>query len=182
MFTLVVSFCNEQYMEITSPITLDAYQPSFSIIYVFSFFYTVLSFCNEQHVENTSITLDGFLHSFGAISSFCMCEVKILSTQTFSSLRVSQESTLIPPEDCGLQIEIANATQTIRTVQCSDIGDTEYILYQGSSIVISLTKVTENWREGFCFHLSMRFGKYIALNYSTINFFLWYIKQRKNHV
>lgn len=155
-------------MEITSPITLDAYQPSFSIIYVFSFFYTVLSFCNEQHVENTSITLDGFLPSFGAISSFCMCEVKILSTQTFSSLRVSQESTL----DCGLQIEIANATQTIRTVQCSDIGDTEYILYQGSSIVISLTKVTENWREGFCFHLSMRFGKYIALNYSTINFFL----------
>lgn len=136
MFILVVSFCNEQYIEITSPITLDAYQPSFS----------------------TS-------------ASFCMCEVKILSTQTFSSLRVSQESTLIPTADCGLQIKIANATQTIRTVQCSYIGDTEYILYQGSSIVISLAKMSENWREGFCFHLSIRFGKYIALNNSFINFF-----------
>lgn len=159
-------------MEITSPITLDAYQPSFSIIYVFSFFYTVVSFCNDQHVENTSITLDGFLPSFGAISSFCMCEVKILSTQTFSSLRVSHESTLIPTADCGLQIEIANATDIIRTVQCSYIGATEYILYKGSSIVISLVAIFENWSDGFCFHLSMRFGKYIALNYSTINIFL----------
>lgn len=131
MFILVVSFCNEQYMEITSPITLDAYQPSFS----------------------TS-------------ASFCTCEVKILSTQTFSSLSVSQESTLIPPEDCGLQIKIENATEIIQTVQCSYIGFTEYILYQGSSIVISLAKISENWSDGYCFYLSMRFGKYIALNNS----------------
>lgn len=137
MFTLVVSFCHEQSMELNSPITLDAYQPS-----------------------------------FGASASFCMCEVKILSTQTFSRLRVSQESTLVPPENCGLQIKIENATQTIRTVEkCSYVGDTEYILYQGSSIVISLAKMSETWLEGFCFHLSIRFGKYIALNNSFINFF-----------
>lgn len=83
MFTLVVSFCNEQYLESNSPITLDAYQPS-----------------------------------FGASASFCMCEVKILSTQTFSSLRISQESTLVPPGDCGLQLKIANATAVIQTAQC----------------------------------------------------------------
>lgn len=133
MFTLVVSFCNDQNMELNSPITLDAYQPS-----------------------------------FGASASFCMCEVKILSTQTFSSLRVSQESTLVPPGNCGLQIKMANATQTIRTVQCSYIGDTEYILYPGSSIVISLTKMTENWQEGFCFHLSMRFGKLLSYFIHTV--------------
>lgn len=99
MFTLVVSLCNEQYIKTISPITLDAYQPSFS-----------------------------------ASASFCMCEVKILSTQTFSRLRVSQESTLIPPENCGLQIKIENATEIIRTVEkCSYIGFPEYILYQGSS-------------------------------------------------
>lgn len=136
MFILVVSFCNEQYIKTISPITLDAYQPS-----------------------------------FGASASFCMCEVKILSTQTFSSLSVSQESTLIPPEDCGLQIKIENATEIIQTVQCSYIGFTEYILYQGSSIVISLANISENWSEGFCFILSMRFGKYIALNNSFSNFF-----------
>lgn len=129
MFTLVVSVCNEQYIKIISPITLDAYQPS-----------------------------------FGASASFCMCEIKILSTQTFSSLRVSQESIIIPSGDCGLQLKIVNSTETIRTVQCSYIEDTEYILYQGSSIVIALANVSENWSEGFCFHLSMRFGKYIALN------------------
>lgn len=112
-------------------------------------------------MKNTSITLDAFLPSFGAISSFCMCEVKILSTQAFSSLRISQESTNIPPGDCGLQIQIANATQTIQTVQCPYIGDTEYILYPGSSIVISLVTTSTNWSEGFCFHLSMRFGKYL---------------------
>lgn len=133
MITLVVSFCNEQYLELNSPITLDAYQPS-----------------------------------FGASASFCMCEVKILSTQTFSSLRVSQESTLIPTADCGLQIEIANDTGAIRTVQCSYIGDPEYTLYQGSSIAISLTKMTENWREGFCFHLSMRFGKLLSYFIHTV--------------
>lgn len=136
MFTLVVSFCNKQSMELNSPITLDAYQPS-----------------------------------FGASASFCMCEVKILSTQTFSSLRVSQENTLVPPIDCGLQIQIANATQTIRTVKCSSIVVTEYILYQGSSIVISLANISENWSGGFCFHLSMRFGKYVALNNSFSYFF-----------
>lgn len=126
MFTLVVSFCNDQNMELNSPITLDAYQPS-----------------------------------FGASASFCMCEVKILSTQTFSSLRVSQESTLIPTADCGLQIEIANDTGSIRTVQCSTIVDTEYTfyLYQGSSIVISLVNISESWSDGFCFRLSLRFGK-----------------------
>lgn len=127
MFTLVVSFCNDQNMELNSQITLDAYQPS-----------------------------------FGASAPFCMCEVKILSTQTFSSLHVSQESTIIPPGDCGLQIEIANATQTIRTVQCSSIVDTEFILYQGSSIVISLANISEPWSDGFCFRLSLRFGKLLA--------------------
>lgn len=137
MFTLVVSFCNEQYMESNSPITLDA-----------------------------------FLPSFGAGASFCTCEVKILSTQTFSSLSVSQESTLVPPGNCGLQIKIENATEIIQTVQCSYIGFTEYILYQGSSIVISLAKISENWSDGYCFNLSMRFGKYIALNNSFSNFFL----------
>lgn len=136
MFTLVVSFCNEQYMESNSPITLDA-----------------------------------FLPSFGASASFCTCEVKILSTQTFSSLRVSEESTIIPSVDCGLQLKIVNSTETIRTVECSYIGDTEYILYQGSSIVISLANISENWSGGFCFHLSMRFGKYIALNNSLSYFF-----------
>lgn len=136
MFTLVVSFCNEQYMKSNSPITLDA-----------------------------------FLPSFGAGASFCTCEVKILSTQTFSSLSVSEESTLVPPRDCGLQIKIENATEIIQTVQCSYIGFTEYILYQGSSIVISLANISENWSEGFCFILSMRFGKYIALNNSFSNFF-----------
>lgn len=119
----VVSFCNEQYLDLNSPITLDAYQPS-----------------------------------FGASVSICMCEVKILSTQSFSSLRISQESTLVPPEDCGLQIKIANATDIIRTVKkCSYTGNTEYILHQGSSIVISLANVSETWSEGFCFHLSLRF-------------------------
>lgn len=126
MFTLVVSVCNEQYLKLNSPITLDAYQPS-----------------------------------FGASASFCMCEVKILSTQTFSSLRISQESILVPPADCGLQLKIANATAVIQTAQCYYIRVIEYILYQGSSIVISLAKVSENWSEGFCFHLSMRFGKYV---------------------
>lgn len=126
MFTIVVSFCNEQYMELNSTITLDAYQPS-----------------------------------FGIIGSLCMCEIKILSTKTFSSLRVSQESTIIPPGDCGLQLKIVNATDTIRSVQCSYIGDTEYILYQGSSIGISLATISETWSGGFCFHLSMRFGKYM---------------------
>lgn len=124
MFILVVSFCNQEYLELYSPITLDAFQPS-----------------------------------FGASASLCMCEVKILSTQTFSRLRVLQESTLIPRGDCGLQLKIANATGAIRTVQCSYVGDREYILYQRSSIVISLAKISENWSEGFCFYLSMRFGK-----------------------
>lgn len=134
MFTLVVSFCNEQYLESNSPITLDAYQPS-----------------------------------FGASASFCMCEVKILSTQSFSSIRVSQESTIVPPGNCGLQIKIENSTEIIRTVEkCSYNGSTEYILYQGSSIVISLTKMTENWREGFCFHLSMRFGKLLSYFIHTV--------------
>lgn len=132
MFTLVVSFCNEQYMELNSTITLDAYQPS-----------------------------------FGVSASFCMCEVKILSTQTFSSLRVSQESTIIPPGDCGLQLKMVNATETIRSVQCPYIGDTEYILHQGFSIVISLATISETWSGGFCLHLSMRFGKYmLALIYN----------------
>lgn len=108
---------------------------------------------------NSTITLDAYQPSFGASASFCMCEVKILSTETFSSLRVSQESTLIPGGDCGLQLKIANATGAIRTVQCSYVGDREYILYQRSSIVISLAKISENWSEGFCFYLSMRFGK-----------------------
>eukprot|EP00105_Crassostrea_gigas_P045189 XP_019929337.1 PREDICTED: uncharacterized protein LOC105344480 isoform X2 [Crassostrea gigas] len=119
----------------------------------------VVSFCHEQSMElNSPITLDAYQPSFGASASFCMCEVKILSTQTFSRLRVSQESTLVPPENCGLQIKIENATQTIRTVEkCSYVGDTEYILYQGSSIVISLAKMSETWLEGFCFHLSIRF-------------------------
>lgn len=31
--------------------------------------------------------------------------------------------------------------------------------------------MSETWLEGFCFHLSIRFGKYIALNNSFINFF-----------
>ncbi|XP_052710813.1 mucin-5AC-like [Crassostrea angulata] len=118
----------------------------------------VVSFCNKQSMElNSPITLDAYQPSFGASASFCMCEVKILSTQTFSSLRVSQENTLVPPIDCGLQIQIANATQIIRTVQCSNVGDTEYILYPGSSIVISLVTTSTDWSEGFCFHLSMRF-------------------------
>lgn len=112
-------------------------------------------------MKNTSVTLDGFLPSFGAISSFCMCEVKILSTQAFSSLRISQDSTLVPTADCGLQLEIANDTGALRTVKCSYIGDTEYLLYQGSSIVISLVTTSTNWSDGFCFHLSMRFGKYL---------------------
>lgn len=138
---------------------------------LFFLFHTVVSFCNEQHVKNSSVTIDAFLPSFGASSSFCMCEVKILSTQIFSSLRISQESTLIPKADCGLYIKIANATGIIRTVHCAYIGDTEYILYKGSSIVISLVAIFENWSDGFCFHLSMRFGRYIALNNSYSNFF-----------
>lgn len=121
----------------------------------------VVSFCNEQYMEfNSTITLDAYQSSFGGSASFCMCEVKILNTQTFSSLRVSQESTIIPPGDCGLQVKIVNATETIRVVQCSYIGDTEYILYQGSSIVISLATISETWSEGFCFHLSMRFENF----------------------
>lgn len=116
-----------------------------------------VSFCNEQHVKHSSITLDAYLPSFDASSFFCMCEVKILNTQSFSSLLISQENTLIPPLNCGLQLKIANATGTIRTVNCSSIGAREYLLYQGSSIVISLANIFENWSEGFCFHLSMRF-------------------------
>lgn len=134
MFTLVVSFCNQEYLELYPPITLDAFQ-----------------------------------HSFGASASLCMCEVKVLSTQTFSSLRVLQESTIFPTADCGLQLKIANATETIRTVeQCSYNGDTEYILYQGSSIVFSLAHISETWSEGFCFHLSLRFGKLLPRYMGTV--------------
>lgn len=130
---------------------------------------------------NSTIIFDAYLPSFGATASFCMCEIKILSTQTFSSLRVSQESIIIPSGDCGLQLKIVNSTETIRTVQCSYIGDTEYILYQGSSIVIALANVSENWSEGFCFHLSMRFGKYIALNNIYSIFFSNILKEEQNH-
>lgn len=134
MFTLVVSFCNEQFMESNSPITLDAYQPS-----------------------------------FGASVSICMCEVKILSTQSFSSLHVSQESTIVPPGNCGLQIKIENSTEVIRTVErCFYNGSTEYNLYQGSSIVISLANISENWSEGFCFNLSLRFGKFLPYYIHTV--------------
>lgn len=119
-------------------------------------------------MKNTSITLDAFLPSFGAISSFCMCEVKILSTQAFSSLRISQERTLIPTADCGLQLKIVNSTETIQTFECSYIGDTEYLLYQGSSIVISVTNISENWSEGFCFNLSLRFGKFLPYYIDTV--------------
>lgn len=109
------------------------------------------------------ITLDAFQPSFGASASLCMCEVKVLSTQTFSSLHVLQESTIFPTADCGLQFKIANATGAIRTDrQCSYIGDTEYILYQGSSIVFSLAHISETWSEGFCFRLSLRFGKLLS--------------------
>lgn len=134
MFILVVSFCNQEYLELYSPITLDAFQPS-----------------------------------FGASASLCMCEVKVLSTQTFSSLHVLQESTIFPTADCGLQLKIANATETILPVQqCSYIGDTEYILYQGSSIVFSLAHISETWSEGFCFRLSLRFGKLLPRYVGTV--------------
>lgn len=76
---------------------------------------------------NSLIILDAFLPLFGASSSFCMCEVKILSTQPFWSLRILQNSTLIPPGDSGLQLKIANAAEVIRTFQCSYIGGAEYI-------------------------------------------------------
>lgn len=110
---------------------------------------------------NSTIILDAYQPSFGVSASFCMCEVKILGTHTFSSLQVSQESTIIPPGDCGLQLKMENATETIRDVECSYIGDTEYTLYQGSSIVISLATISETRSGGFCFHLWMRFGKYM---------------------
>lgn len=100
-----------------------------------------------------------------------MCEVKILSTQPFWSLRILQDSILIPPGDCGLQLKIANATEVIRTVQCSYIGEAEYILNQGSSIVISLANISETWSDGYCFYLSMRFGMYLAVENSYITLF-----------
>lgn len=119
-------------------------------------------------MKNTSITIDAFLPSFGASASLCMCEVKILSTQTFSRLRISQEGTFLPPENCGLRLKIVNSTETIQTVECSYIGDTEYLLYQGSSIVMSLTNISENWSEGFCFNLSLRFGKFLPYYIHTV--------------
>lgn len=158
--------------QLSNTITYWILQFIWIIYYPFFWFPLVVSFCNEQYIKTISpITLDAYQPSFGASASFCMCEVTIFSTQTFSSLRISQESTLVPPGNCGLQIKMANATQTIRTVQCSNVGDTEYILYPGSSIVISLANVSENWSEGYCLNLSMRFGKYIALNNSFNNFF-----------
>lgn len=119
-------------------------------------------------MKNTSITIDAFLPSFGASASLCMCEITILSTQTFSRLLISQEGTLIPPEDCGLQLKIVNTTETIQTVECSYVGDTEYILYKGSSIVISLANISETWSDGFCFHLSLRFGKLLPYYIHTV--------------
>lgn len=120
---------------------------------------------------NSSITLDAYLPSFDASSFFCMCEVKILSTQKFGSLLISQESTIIPPSNCGLQLKIANATGVIRTVHCSYVGKAEYILIQGSSIVISLANISKTWLEGYCFHFSLRFGMYLAVDNSLITLF-----------
>ena len=123
------------------------------------FFLLAVSFCkNETVLSNRTVILDGFQPLFGFDSTLCMCEVKILSSQSTFLLGIKEEISLMPVSDCGLEIRLENASQNLDTVTCTKYFDREWMLTKDSTLVLTLTNTSVNFFDGFCFALSLRFG------------------------
>ena len=121
--------------------------------------FSAISFCkNEALISNRTIILNAFQPVFGFDSTLCMCEVKILSSQSTSSLYIKEE--IIPVGDCGLEVKLENASNNLDTVTCTSYLDKEWMLRKDSTLVLTLTNTLVNFFDGFCFALSLRFGMY----------------------
>nr|XP_022289459.1 topoisomerase I damage affected protein 7-like isoform X2 [Crassostrea virginica] len=117
-----------------------------------------ISFCkNETLISNETIILNAFQPVFGFDSTFCMCEVKILSSQSTSSLYIKEEPSLIPVAECGLEIKLEDASNNLDTVTCTSYLDKEWMLRKYSTLVFTLTNTSVNFFDGFCFALALRF-------------------------
>nr|XP_022287151.1 uncharacterized protein LOC111099926 isoform X2 [Crassostrea virginica] len=117
-----------------------------------------ISFCkNETLISNGTIILNAFQPVFGFDSTLCMCEVKILSSQSTSSLYIEEEKSLIPVAECGLEVKLENASHNLHTVTCTGYLAKEWMLRKDSTLVLTLTNTSVNFFDGFCFALSLRF-------------------------
>ncbi|XP_078336506.1 uncharacterized protein LOC111101304 isoform X2 [Crassostrea virginica] len=115
-----------------------------------------ISFCkNETLISNRTIILNAFQPVFGFDSTLCMCEVKILSSQSTSSLYIKEE--IIPVGECGLEVKLENASHNLDTVTCTRYLDKEWMLRKDSTLALTLTNTSVNFFDGFCFALSLRF-------------------------
>lgn len=126
------------------------------------FYFSAVSFCkNETVLSPRTVILDAFQPAFGFESNRCMCEVKILSSQSVSPLYIREEISLIPDVDCGLEVKLENASYNIDTVTCLKYFDEELVLRKDSTLMLTLTNTSVNFLNGFCFVLLLRFGMYL---------------------